>query len=97
MAEPTNVANIGAVRRNDRQELRLFVGDFYNHPYIYCRVYELEPPPPGAEERHPGLTLRPEHLRELLPMFNQALDVAEMRQKAAYDDQEPEERRRRRR
>jgi len=97
MGDVINEQVLGTVKRNREQEFRVSVGTYCGKPYVYCRVYPIVAPPPGVEARHPGLTMRPDNVRDLLPLFSQALELAEIREKVAYDDQEPEERQRRRR
>ena len=95
MGEVTNEAILGRVRKNRDQVVRVSVADYAGQPYVYARVYSTEDPPPGVDVGHPGLTLRADTVRGLLPLLSQALEVAEIREKASFD-QGPEGRRRRR-
>jgi hypothetical protein len=94
MGDVINEQVLGTVRKNRGQVVRVSVGDYAGCPYVYARVYPIEesPEPIG----HPGLTLRADTVRDLIPLLSQALELAEIREKASFD-QEPEERRRRRR
>jgi hypothetical protein len=96
MSGTTDRQHLGVVRKNATQEIRVSVGDYGGVPYIYALVCPNEEPPECERERHPGLTIRPHTLRPLIPLLSQALEVAEIREKASWDDREPEVRRRRR-
>jgi hypothetical protein len=97
MAGTTDRQHLGVVRKNATQEVRVSVGDYGGVPYIYALVCPCEEPPELERDRHPGLTVRAHTLRPLIRLLTEALELAEIREKAAWDDQEPELRRRWRR
>jgi len=95
MSGTTDRQRLGAVPKNSTQEIRVSVGDYGGVPYIYALICLSEEPPETEMERHPGLTIRAHTLRPLIPLLSKALEVAEAREKAAWDER-PEVRRRRR-
>jgi len=88
MGEIESEQVLGRVRRNREQEFRVSVGSYCGKPYVYCKVYPIVEPPPGVEARHPGLTMRADNVRDLLPLLTQALEVAEIRERAKCEPDE---------
>jgi hypothetical protein len=76
----TNVEYLGETRKSPGQVLKVSVGDFAGRPYIYCTVWQRDEQDDGpGEPTHIGLTLRPSTLKELMPLFQTALEVAKAR------------------
>jgi hypothetical protein len=66
MGDVTNVAIVGTVQKNGHQVLRVSMGNCADRPYVYARIYEDAS---TDDPRHPGLSMRPDIVRELLPLL----------------------------
>ena len=95
MSDVLNEQILGMVEKNRDSVIRVYVGDYLQRPYIYVRIFPREKLPEPVP--HPGLTLRPDMVRELLPLLNEALDVCAIRERIADDDDDSPDLRRRRR
>jgi hypothetical protein len=82
--EVENEQVIGVVRRNRLQNVRVSVGDYAGHTYVYCRIYPIDEPPEPVH--HPGLTLRSDTARQLLPLLTQAADICEARESVLREE-----------
>jgi hypothetical protein len=84
---------LGTVRRNRTRAIRVSVANYEGHVYLYAHIIPADSP--GEKTmNYPGLTLSVETARQVIPLLTEALEIAEMREKARLDDR-PEERRRR--
>jgi hypothetical protein len=86
MAENENEEIVGEVAKNATKLVRVYVSDYLGRSYVAARIFAQD----GSEmPSHPGLTLSPRSLEELLPVLRQALDVCKARRQVA---REPEPR-----
>jgi len=68
-------ALVGEVRKGRSSVLKVSVGEYYGKTYVYCQLWNKTEQDAGpGEETHLGLTMRPDVLRELLPLFSKALE-----------------------
>jgi len=75
-----NIEHLGEVRKTPVSVLKVFVGEYRERTYIYCQVWDRGEQDIGpGEPTLRGLTMRPDTLRDLLPVFQAALKVAEAR------------------
>jgi len=76
----TNIEVLGEVRRGPTSVLKVSVGDFRGRPYVYCESWRKDEQDPGeGEPTRAGLTMRPDVLRDLLPLFKAALEMVAAR------------------
>lgn len=69
---------VGEVRKSTAEIVRVSVGEFKGRVYCHARIWAKEEG--GTDEAKPtvkGLTIRPDVLRELLPLLKTAVDAAE--------------------
>ena len=72
-----NTITIGEARRNRRDVIRVSVGQYDGRTFIYTQVIENEEGERGeGRPSRAGLTLRPGVLRDLIPLFEAALETA---------------------
>jgi len=68
---------IGEVRRGVSSVVRVSIGEFRKRIYVYCQGWEKDEQDPGEGTlRYRGLTVRPDTLRELIPLFEAAIEKA---------------------
>ena len=81
MIEPTDKEVIGSVRKNRFRAVRVSLGEWGGRPYVYLHTLQhLEGRPDSeAEERPGGFTLAPAVWRSLLPVIQQACELADKR------------------
>jgi len=76
----TNIEVLGEVRRGPSSVLKISIGEFRGRQYIYCENWRKDEQDPGeGEPTRGGLTMRPDILRDLLPLFKAALEKAAAR------------------
>ena len=77
----SNIEVLGEVRKGPFSVLRVSVGEFRGQTYVYLQTWERDEQDPG--EGTPtcrGLTMRPDTLRDLFPLFQAALETAAARE-----------------
>ncbi len=80
MMERNKEAVIGEVRKGLSSVFRVSIGEFNGRSYVYCQLFWKDEGDAGPGERaRAGLTFRPEMLRDLLPLFSQALEAVTAR------------------
>jgi len=80
MNEAGNVVDIGEVRKGLSSIFKVSVGEYNGRTYVYCQLWKKEEEENGpGEKTRLGLTLRPEALRGLIPLFSKALEEAAAR------------------
>jgi len=81
----TNTQVIADIPKSRVQTLRVSVGEFDYHPFLYLKVFD------NADMSQPraGLTLKPDAARALASALNAALAELELREKvvADYDEE----------
>lgn len=97
MSEVREREHVGVVKKNATQEIRISVGDYGPATYIYVLVCPNGHPLDAETDRHPGLTIRAHTLRPLIPLLEQALELAEAREMMMKDSPRMNEGKRRRR
>lgn len=76
----SNVEYLGEVRKSPAQVLKVSVGTYLGRAYVYTTIWTKDEQDPGmGEATRMGLTLRPDTLRDLLPLLEAALKVAKAR------------------
>jgi len=77
----SNVEIIGEARKGPTLVLKVSVAEYYEKTYIYCQTWEKDKQDAGPGKlTHLGLTMRPDTLRDLLPLFQAALEKATARE-----------------
>ena len=81
--ETVNVREIGEVRKSPFKVLKVRVGDFRGRPYCYLQTWdrEVEETGPGTPRGTVGLSITPNVLKDLLPLLEEAMRVAERRRR----------------
>jgi len=76
-----NVEVIGEARKGPTLVLKVSVAEYYRKTYVYCQTWEKDEQDVGPGKlTHLGLTMRPNTLRDLLPLFQAALEKATARE-----------------
>ena len=77
----SNIEVLGEVRKGPSSVLRVSVGEFRRQTYVYCQTWEKDEQDLGeGTPTRRGLTWRPDTLRDLLPLFQAALETAAARE-----------------
>jgi len=76
-----NIEVLGEVRKGPTLVLKVSVAEYYRKTYIYCQTWEKNEQDAGPGKlTHLGLTMRPNVLRDLIPLFQAALEKATARE-----------------
>ena len=76
----SKVEIIGEARKGPTLVLKVSIAEYYRKTYIYCQTWEKDEQDAGPGKlTHLGLTMRPNTLRDLIPLFQAALEKATAR------------------
>lgn len=81
-SENENEVIIGEARKNRSQVARVSVADYEGRTYLYLTLWDRQDGQASSEavRGKGGLTLRPWLWKALLPLLQQAVDLAEVRE-----------------
>lgn len=85
-----NIEVLGEVRKGPTLVLKVSVAEYYRKTYIYCQTWEKDEQDAGPGNlTHLGLTMRPNTLRDLIPLFQAALEKATAREREGREEGKP--------
>lgn len=77
-----NEVLIGEARKNPSSVLKIFIGEYNRRTYVYIQAWDKDEGDLGeGTPTHRGLTMRPDVLRALLPLFSKAIEKAAVRER----------------
>ena len=80
MMTAENDVCLGTVKKSREKNVRVTVADYGGKPYIYLQIVPANETSPSVAGNYPGITLTPDNARVLMPLLNDAVNLAETRE-----------------